>query len=128
MTYQINRGPFIVNKLVTSTSFSNLNFNTLTLTDSRTSAGVYAGTPSLTGLAFSDMTSEKAGSQPPIGMHRPSISSGKYGGDTARWGVGRGSAGSIGVSILSAEQPVIQYRAGYEFGDVYVNDSYSVVI
>ena len=128
MTYQRNTGPFIVNKLVTSTSFSDLNFHTLTLTDYRTSTGVYPGKPALNGLAFSAVTATSSGSQPPIGMHRPSDISGTYGADLARYGVGRGSCGKLGVSIVENENPVISYRVGYQPGDTYVSPTYSVVI
>jgi len=128
MTYQRNTGPFIVNKLVTSTSFSNLSFNTITLTDYRTSLGVYPGKPALNGLAFSAVTATSAGAQPSIGMHRPSSISGNYGADLARYGLGRGSNGKLGVSIVQNESPVIQYRAGYDAGDTYVSPTYSVVI
>lgn len=128
MTYQINRGPFIVNKLTSSVSITNYNFLTINLTDHRTSAGQITGKPNLTGLAFSDMTTETGGGHSAIGMHRPSVSSGEYGADQSRFWRGRGSAGSLGVSLLSAETAVIQYRAGYDANDTIVNDSYTVVL
>ena len=128
MTYQLNNGPFFVCKLTGTYTPSSLNAETITLDDFRTSQGVYIGTPELSGLSFSDMTTTKHASFSAVGMHRPSTSGGTYGSDVSNYAGGRGYAGSCGVSITSGETPEIQYRVGYQFGDIIVNDSYMITL
>lgn len=130
MTYQLQtNGPFVVSRLSTYYAPSTLNPETITLDDHRTSRGLYIGSPLLTGLAFSDMTTQTSGGTfSAVGMHRPSTQSGTYGSDCCTRAGGRAYAGSCGVALTSGESPEIQYRSGYNPGDNIVNDSYMLTL
>ena len=89
MSYQSYRpGPFVLSKLTTPYTYSNTTEFTLTLDNHYTSSGLIPYNPTISGLVFSDITTEKVGAWI-VAMHKPT-SGGKYGGDEPQATPGRG--------------------------------------
>ena len=125
MSYQsIKEGPFVLSKLPSPYTFSNTTAFTLSLDNHYTSQGLLPYVPSISGLAFSDITTEN--NSYTVGMHRPT-SSGKHGGDEPQAMIGRANAGSIGCGIYSNGTPEVYYKSSYNANDTITNDSYVVV-
>ena len=125
MSYQsVKEGPFVLSKLTSPYTFTNTTEFTLSLDNHYTSQGLLPYNPTISGLAFSDITTEN--NYYTSSMHKPT-SSGKYGSDEPQAMPGRGSAGSLGCGIYSNETPEVYYKSTFNPNDIITNDSYVIV-
>ena len=125
MSYSIHAGPFFVG-LVTSSKTTSSSETTLTFDEFRTSNGEYPlSTLTTSGLAYTDMTSNRGTGARPYSQHAPKSGSG-YGTDLSRAFGGKGSAGSIGCANLSNENVQFVYK-GYDSDTVITTSNIYII-
>ena len=108
MSYSIHKGPFYIG-LITSSKTTSTTETTLSIDEFRTSYGKYPFTSlNITGLAYSDLTSNRGFGARPYGEHTAKSGAG-YGTDVSRGFGGKGCGGSIGCAFLSNDPVLIRY-------------------
>lgn len=106
-----SQGPFIVGILNTTVSNVGSTEVTINYNEFRTSRGLLTTTPpTVSGLAFTDVTSESGQGTNPYGEHCPKTGGG-YGCDIARKKGRRGASGAVGCAVYSNDTYAFRYHA-----------------
>lgn len=118
----ISEGPFVVGILNTTTSAGSTE-TTINYDEFRTSRGLLSSTPTLTGLAFSDVSAQVGAGTNAYGEHCPKTGGG-YGCDIVRNKGKRGASGAVGCAVYSSDTFAFRYHA-YDNNDlIYSSHGY----